>query len=565
MMLRGVAGLSDRRALVVVVGSGPVGMALAAELVARKIPVLLLESGDRSANRAIQALSDADRDDPAHQDDMAVAVARRLGGTSNLWGARCLPYDPIDFAPRDFVDARWPIGYQDLSPYWARAVAATCSGAPVYTDEGLAHNPGVPAGEFSVNRLERWANIQAAQNVHKDVIHKSPLLELRLCASVVGLAFDEAGAVTGLDVADSRTGERVHVAAQHVVLACGGLETARLLLNTQTTAPERFGGRNGPLGRYYMGHLMGDIATISFTNPASVSAFGFMVDRHGSYVRRRFVASDATQQARRLLNTAFWPVVPRIADARHGNAALSSVYLALSWPPLGRRLIADAIRQKHVPPGGVPIVPHISNILRGFPQSISFAASYIFKRYCDAHRLPGFFMPNLSNSYGLGFHAEQSPQSSSKVSLLGTVDRLGYFKLSVSLRFSDFDVESLLRSHDALENWLVRTGFGRLCYAMPREERSAAIWQQLSHGTHQIGLVRMGGSRQDGVVDANLSCFDSPNLYVASCAVLPTSGQANPTLTAIALAVRLADRLVGRLSGAPSASLPTGVDGSPVA
>jgi choline dehydrogenase-like flavoprotein len=68
-----------------------------------------------------------------------------------------------------------------------------------------------------------------------------------------------------------------------------------------------------------------------------------------------------------------------------------------------------------------------------------------------------------------------------------------------------------------------------------------AILGQAKHGAHQIGTIRMGTNRNDGVVDKNLRAFDSANLFVVSTAVLPTSGQANPTLTAIALAMRLAE------------------------
>jgi choline dehydrogenase-like flavoprotein len=57
----------------------------------------------------------------------------------------------------------------------------------------------------------------------------------------------------------------------------------------------------------------------------------------------------------------------------------------------------------------------------------------------------------------------------------------------------------------------------------------------------------MGSDRKLAVVDKNLRVFDVPNLYVVSAAVMPTSGQAGPTLTVIALAARLAEYLKGAL------------------
>jgi choline dehydrogenase-like flavoprotein len=54
----------------------------------------------------------------------------------------------------------------------------------------------------------------------------------------------------------------------------------------------------------------------------------------------------------------------------------------------------------------------------------------------------------------------------------------------------------------------------------------------------------MGANRHEAVVDRNLKVFDLKNLYVASSSVFPTSGQANPTLTAMAFSVRLAQHLI---------------------
>lgn len=53
----------------------------------------------------------------------------------------------------------------------------------------------------------------------------------------------------------------------------------------------------------------------------------------------------------------------------------------------------------------------------------------------------------------------------------------------------------------------------------------------------------MGEDRRQAIVDRDCRAFDAPNLHVVSTAVLPTSGQANPTMTAVQLGLRLAERL----------------------
>lgn len=546
MLIDGIEGLTDQRGRVVVIGSGPVGLGLAVDLARRGIPVTVLESGEGAANPVVQQLSDAQLTDARRHDEMAVAVARRLGGTSNLWGARCLPFDPIDFTPRAFVDARWPIGHADLAPYWHRAVQSTASGADRFETGPLLGREADDS--FTVDRLERWANVQAAQNVHAEAIRSLPALEVRTRCTVTEIKM-ASGRADGLTVAHSLSGETVDIAADTIVVAAGGIETTRLLLAARKVHPAIFGGPDGPLGRHYMGHLIGEIADVTFASNDISRAFDFHVDEHGSYVRRRLVASDRTQIDNQLLNCAFWPVVAPVADPRHRSAILSMVYLALSIGPLGRMIVAEAIRRRHALDKPHRIAAHIRNLIVGAPSAAAFAAQFFWRRYFRPERLPGFFVQNAANRYGLFYHSEQAPHPDSRVFLTDRVDRLGLPKLEIDLRFSDQDVDSVVRTHDMLDQWLRKVGMGALHYRMPQEARGAAVMAQAAHGTHQVGLTRMAADRTRGVVDADLACFDVPNLFLATTAVLPTSGQANPTLTAVALALRLGDRLAERMTG----------------
>jgi len=544
MLTDGIDGLDQVSHDICVIGSGPVGLALGTRLAKHGKRVIVLESGGKAPDEAIQSLSRATLVDPSKHDDMMIAVARRLGGTSNLWGARALPYDPIDFEPRPYVDARWPIGYVDIAPYIPDAVKATQSGEPIYHEaiEGLNLND--PA--FTCESLERWANQQRAQVVHAEAITNDPNLEVRLHATVTALIFAEDGAVSALSVADSRTGERIIMPVKTVVLSGGGLESTRLLLMAQRVTPDRFGGPDGPLGRHYMGHLIGQIADIVFANAQLDRAFDFHVDAHGSYVRRRFIPSEALQRDQALLNCAFWPVVPAIADPGHGSAILSMLYLAMSVGPFGRLFVAEAIRKLHVPDGPKRRGKHILNLIGGAPAAAAFLTNFFKERYFGAHRLPGFFVRNRAFRYGLSYHSEQVPDPDSRVVLGDELDRLGCPRLVVDLRFQPQDAASVVKTHALLDEWLRRMGIGRLEYRQAEAEREAEVLAQASHGTHQIGLIRMGSDRSERVVDANLRSFDSPNLYVASTAVLPTSGQANPTFTTVALALRLADHLASQ-------------------
>lgn len=541
MICTHIDGIDAQPSDVCVVGSGPAGMTVALELAARGRRVLLLESGGLTADPAVNELSASYIVDERVHDDTRITVSRQLGGTSNLWGARCQPFDAIDFAARDWIGpGAWPAGMaQELAPWYGRACELLSCGEPVFHDPA----PGlvVDDGRIDMTRIERFSARPKMQQAHAQALAQDPRIDVRLGCTVVDAQLSGEGRITALTVCtpDAR---RIDVPVRQVVLAMGGLETTRLLLALQYRYPALFGGPQGPLGRYYMAHVIGEVSDVTLRDDAVDRAFDFYLDGRGSYARRRFIPSDAEQAQRRLPNVSFWPVVPPVADARHRSALLSTVFLAMSIGPLGRLLMAEAIRRYHAP-AGTPRGPHLANVLRGLPQAVAGSLRFLHQRYAQRPRIPGFFMRNPSRTYGLSYHAEHFPHADSRVTLGSDCDRFGLRRLRVDLRFGREDAQALFRAHELMREWLAATGLGELRYRQPAAQTPDAILACARHGTHQIGTVRMAEDAHHGVVDAQLRSFDIHNLHVASSAVFPTSGQANPTLTLVALSARLASRL----------------------
>ena len=176
-----------------VIGGGPVGLIVALELARRGRRVLVLESGGRRARGAAQALSEAENLNPGAHFAPEITVARRLGGTSNLWGGRCLPMDAIDFAPRPWLGLpAWPIGPEELAPWLGPACAALAAGEPVFHEplEGVAADPA-----FGFEGLERWSNVPRAQRLHRRALQRPGIL---VALGVTALGFDWAdGRIAG--------------------------------------------------------------------------------------------------------------------------------------------------------------------------------------------------------------------------------------------------------------------------------------------------------------------------------------------------------------------------------
>ena len=543
-----LAVLREFAADVHVIGAGSVGIVTALALAGRGLRVLVLESGGERAEPAAGDLAVAESFDPDHHFEPHTAVARRLGGSSNLWAGRCVPFDPVDFRARPWLglDAAWPLGPEDLAPYLTPALAALGAGEAVF--EAPVEVAADPA--FRCDTLERWSNVPRTHKLHARALAGRGDLLVALVSTVTGFRYRPDGAIAGLELdggerdggeRDGGEEGRGEIPATRVVLAAGGNASTRLLLLEQERNPSLFGGAGGPLGRFYMGHLSGQIADVVFESRALHDALDYHVDAHGSYVRRRLVPSDATQEEDRLANVAFWPVVPPIGNPAHRSGPLSAVFLALSLAPLGRRLIAEPVRRKHV--GAPPFrrAAHLGNVVRDLPRTLGFAPAFLWRNRVAKMRLPGFFLQNPARRYGLEYHSEQLPNPESRLTLGAVRDRLGQRRLRIDLRFGPEDAASVVRAHAALDAWLVRNRLARLEYheADP-EARAAAVLANARDGAHQVGTIRMAADPGQGVVDGRCRAFGTPGLFVVSTAVLPTSGQANPTLTAVQLGLRLA-------------------------
>jgi choline dehydrogenase-like flavoprotein len=306
-----------------------------------------------------------------------------------------------------------------------------------------------------------------------------------------------------------------------------------------------------------MGHVLGSIARVKLNAPPRATVVDYERDLDGTYVRRRFSISREAQLERDLPNVVAWLANPNPADARHGNGALSLTYLALR-SPLGKLLTSESKRLSltgvNIPQSTyhdavrTPISSHLLNVAKDCP-SVTRLAAELGTKYFPPHsrRAPSFFARSDENCYPLQYHGEQIPNRLSRIRLAAERDALGMPKLEIDMKFSEQDVDGVLRYHEIWDAYLRLHDRGRLEYA-PNDPRTA-VWLQLGGGAHQLGTTRMAASDRDGVVDAQLAVHGVSNLFVASSSVFLTSSQANPTFMIVVFALRLADRLKSLLPG----------------
>jgi choline dehydrogenase-like flavoprotein len=523
---------------VCIVGTGPVGIAVALECERLGLSVLALEAGGEKEKRfrwpSVDELSNRKSHAPVH-----VTTRSAFGGTSWAWAGRCVAFDDIDFHDRAHVaHSGWPLTHEAVAPYYESAArilncresVLRIGGEQAAADRSLAETVFFVSSQPKL-AISYW-----------DHFAKSSSITLALNSRVTAVNLDSDGnQVRSLTVVSG--GRTVVLKPPRVVLAAGGLKTTQLLLAAQRKWPSHFGGPDGALGRYYMGHLAGSIASVTFLDSRSAP---LLPAEAPCGPARRLTISAAKQTSERLLNVAFWPNMPLFYDPSHENGVLSAALLAFAVPKVGD-LLAGGFRRSFLGPGPQRFGAHARNVMTSPVQTATGIGRLLWNRVM---RRPG--LGPLARETGLGvytlhYHAESEPNRESCVSLSDRVDRDGLPQLKIDLKFGDKDASSIVRAHDVLDRALRNTGHASIDYLDAPDERVGNVLSQARDGYHQMGTTRMGLDPKTSVVDKDCRVHGLDNLYIASSSVFPTGGHANPTLFATALGVRLAENLAHSL------------------
>jgi choline dehydrogenase-like flavoprotein len=162
-------------------------------------------------------------------------------------------------------------------------------------------------------------------------------------------------------------------------------------------------------------------------------------------------------------------------------------------------------------------------------------------RVLATRKFPSIIVKSAAGHYSLDFHAEQEPVASSRVSLTGDQDALGLARLMVDWRYTGGDIATVRTAVRLFAEDIQRSNIGVFEYDPESIELEMSRYG--AYGGHHLGTARMGTEPRTSVVDPDCRVHGLKNLYVAGGAVFPTSSQANPTLTIVALALRLAAQL----------------------
>lgn len=501
----------DLEADICVVGAGPAGLALAGQLSAHGLDIVVLESGDHRSGAEAQLLN---RGRVVGQPYKGLQATRHrgVGGTAGIWNtflegspaAKYAALDPVDLEPRSGQPlAGWPLRWAELASYYPRA--AKCCGldsACFEADDPLADRHGpLDFGRSPVtSRVYRLATRPALLAETLDAVRASSTARMVTNATVLRLETDGTHRVARA-IAVGPDGETGVVRAGRFVLAGGAVENARLLL-VSSRGGVGLGNDTGWVGRCFMEHARDTAVSVVPVVKDFYGRTGFydlQASGDGSAVLGRLaLLGDAVRDTTSLnASGTLLPIVrSRLARVRHALG------------PFGRTSIAS----KLLPSGG-----------HGWSK----------------HPRPHLAFEGMT----LLINAEQSPDPDNRIRLGDQLDPLGVPEPELHWRWTDADQAGLEKIRELFADALEGTGLVSV-----RLDRNARV-DLNAH--HHAGTTRMHMSPDEGVVDPDCRVHGVDNLYVAGASVLPTVGFANPTLTIVALALRLADHLTGARADTP--------------
>ena len=491
-----------------IIGAGTAGISIALDWIGTRHKVILLEGGGFEYDDRVQDLYSGETTGQKYYPLKSTRL-HYFGGTTGHWAGMCSPYDPIDFIERDWVpESGWPISREDLDPFYARAHETLQLGPYNYDFNywkfQLPHLVPFPLDKKVVwNKMWQFSTARF-NDLYGDAITRAGNVHLYTYANVVDIIANENLGEIKEVLVRNHTGKTYRARAKRFILACGAIQNARLLLASNSQLPQGLGNTHDLVGRYFMEHLEHASAELWLSRPFPTNLYSW---GRGTLASAELAITEQAQTENRILN---------------GTVSLFPL-------ALGRGLQSEMDVWNNEDP---------RKSAERFWKVISDARAAA-KKVTEGR---------ISRAFQLHTRIEQAPNPNSRVTLSSEKDALGVPKTKLHWELTDLDKNSIRRIYQLLGQQMGIAGLGRVrLNEFLRDEKDMSWPSDLNAGWHHMGTTRMNDDPKKGVVNADCQVHGLSNLYVAGSGCYATSGAPNPTLTLVALSLRLSDFVKGKI------------------
>lgn len=531
---------------ILIIGTGAAGISMALRLEASGLSVLLLESGYEDYDEDIQALYQGSVNGP-HTEELDANRLRMFGGSTNHWAGWCRPLDAEDFKDHpNWPSSGWPLSHEDLGPYWAPAAELCALGPTNFDDVAFWQKRDGSGRDLSKLNFERHhlqtALFQISPPInfaydYEDRLRASQNIRVLLGVTALEIVPHEESAASATlkhakgVMAGTLDGRRFTISGRSIVVACGGIESARLLLLSKQMHKTGAGNEGDLVGRYFLDH------------PWVFTAGFVLFDEPGLNWPLYFEEHDI-DDAR-----LFGALVPNWQTMREQGLGRSRLILRPSRVSnRGAQAVRDALaslrRGEGIKDGGKKI--------RSILQDADILADSAWRSITGGNTSPFARSPDpnapIQGAY-VDINCEQQPNRDSRVTLGTQTDAFGQQRVQLDWALTDIDRKTAQRSLEMLGAAMAANNIGTLRLVQGMQDIETA-WPAKTNGSrHHSGTARMSDSPESGVTNRWGRLHSVDNVYVSGSALFPTNGFANPTLTIIALALMQADHLAEQMKG----------------
>lgn len=503
-----------------IVGAGAAGITLARSLAGSGVRVCLLESGGLEFDADIQSLAGGSDTGFSEGAGVRGARLRQFGGSTNHWVGHCAPYEKSDFEERSWIPhSGWPIRKHDLDPYYERAQKLLELGPYEYDLNRIPETKGrIPSFDPDKILARTWQMSPPTRfgTRYRDELEKARNIAVYLYATVTELETGKGASRVRTARIRTLDGKSGIAHAKYFVVACGGIENARLLLLSNRMAPNGLGNQNDLVGRFYMDQLRVEYAAIAYVKDNQV--FEPISDEFSSGGVRYKPLLCPAEEAQRRDKTLNWCAEIRKVPPEHAEWRVAA------------RDIRDALRAGEWP-------DDFSDKAWAVLSDLDSVVEHFYERLQPQ---PLWFLGRC----------ECAPDPDSRIMLTAERDALGQNRIQRNWLVTEREKQTLRSAMRLIGEELGRLGLGRV--KLPDwlvQENNEWPEPQWGVGVHQIGTTRMADDPRQGVVDRNCRVHSTENLFIVGSSVFPTSGYTHPTLTTGAMALRLADHLKSVFQG----------------